>query len=116
MLLNFCLADMKNIKLKIILTLALAAYVLLLWLLPITCPIKALTGINCLGCGMTRAYICLLRLDFSGAFSYHFMFWSVPLLYLAFLKDGRLFNKKYLNVTFYIVIFVGFVINWFFGL
>ncbi len=37
----------------------------------ITCPIKYITGISCLGCGMTRAWISVLHLDLKGAFYYH---------------------------------------------
>ena len=44
----------------------IALYVAL-HLIGITCPIKYLTGISCPGCGMSRAYICLLRLDIRGA-------------------------------------------------
>lgn len=37
----------------------------------IGCPIRFATGISCPGCGMTRAWIALLRLDFSAAFHDH---------------------------------------------
>ncbi|MDO5518147.1 MAG: DUF2752 domain-containing protein [Clostridium sp.] len=37
----------------------------------IGCPIKFLTGVSCAGCGMTRAWICLLNLDVKGALYYH---------------------------------------------
>ena len=42
-----------------------------LTILGIGCPIKYLTGISCAGCGMTRAWRCVLKLDFARAFSYH---------------------------------------------
>lgn len=44
-------------------------------LVGITCPIRFLTGISCAGCGMTRAWFSLLRLDLSASFSYHPLFW-----------------------------------------
>ena len=44
----------------------------------ITCPIKYITGISCAGCGMTRAWLCALRLDFAAALSYHPLFPLVP--------------------------------------
>ena len=37
----------------------------------ITCPIRFLTGISCPGCGMTRAWLSVLRLEFRSAFAYH---------------------------------------------
>lgn len=43
--------------------------------LGITCPILFLTGISCAGCGMSRAWMALLRLDVSAAFQYHPLFW-----------------------------------------
>lgn len=41
----------------------------------ITCPILYVTGISCAGCGMSRAWLCLLRGDLAGAFTYHPLFW-----------------------------------------
>ena len=40
----------------------------------VTCPIRFLTGISCAGCGMSRAWLSLLRLDLSAAFAYHPLF------------------------------------------
>ncbi len=41
----------------------------------ITCPIRFLTGISCAGCGMSRAWLSLLRLDVASAIAYHPLFW-----------------------------------------
>ncbi len=41
----------------------------------ITCPIKFFTGISCAGCGMSRAWLAVLRLDFASAFAFHPLFW-----------------------------------------
>lgn len=57
--------------------LALAA--LALYATGIGCPIKWLTGISCPGCGMTRAWLCVLRLDLYHALAYHPLFWMLPL-------------------------------------
>ena len=35
-------------------------------------------GLPCPGCGMTRAFFCLLHLDIKSAFYYHPLFWFVP--------------------------------------
>lgn len=37
----------------------------------VTCPIKYLTGVSCAGCGMSRAWLALLRGDLVAAFAYH---------------------------------------------
>lgn len=41
------------------------------------CPIKFFTGVSCPGCGMTRAMLAALRLDFGAALQYHPLFWAV---------------------------------------
>ena len=40
------------------------------------CILHLLTGLQCAGCGMTRAALALLRLDLAAAFSYHAL-WPV---------------------------------------
>ena len=84
----------KIILAKIMSKEAVAVYAVILYISPVACPILDLFGVHCLGCGMSRAVISVLRFDFSAAFSYHLMFWSLPLLYLCFLRDGKLFKNK----------------------
>lgn len=61
---------------------------LALYLLDIGCVFRLLTGIPCPGCGMTRAWLAALRLDFAAAFAYHPLFWAVPIAFvLAFVCD-----------------------------
>lgn len=45
------------------------------------CPFLFLWGIPCPGCGMTRAFLALLHLDFAAAFYYHPLF-PVVILYI----------------------------------
>ncbi len=108
------LKKIHNIPLKIAATVWILIYAVILYFSPINCIVLSLTGIPCLGCGMTRALISALKFDFAAAFSYHLMFWSVPLLYICFLLDGRLFKNKKCNLTFYLVILIGFITNWLF--
>lgn len=55
--------------------------------LGVTCPILYLTGISCAGCGMSRAWLSLLRLDLAGAVYYHPLFWlPVPAAALLLLR------------------------------
>lgn len=58
--------------------------ILLFMILGIPCPIKLLTGINCAGCGITRSYKSLLRLDLIAAFEFHPIFWVVPIAIVCF--------------------------------
>ena len=49
--------------------------VLLLIVLFYHCPFRWIFGMDCPGCGMTRALLSALKLDFQAAFSYHPLFW-----------------------------------------
>lgn len=49
----------------------------------VLCPFRALTGLPCPGCGMTRAFLALGRLDFAGAWAYNPL--SLPLAALTLL-------------------------------
>ncbi|CUU46189.1 DUF2752 domain-containing protein [Clostridium beijerinckii] len=68
----------------------------------IGCPIRFLTGISCAGCGMTRAWICLLHLDIRGAFYYHPLF-IMPAIYLFIF----IFKNKISKSTFNFLIIIG---------
>ncbi|ARS42284.1 hypothetical protein CA265_22535 [Sphingobacteriaceae bacterium GW460-11-11-14-LB5] len=63
----------------------------------ITCPFKALTGIDCPGCGFQRSFIALLQGDLSKSWSLYpptipllFLFISAGLLYKLQIKKGPL--------------------------
>ena len=102
----------KNIKEKIIITLAFCTYIGVLWILQAPCIIKLITGIPCPGCYITRGVLAALRLDFVTAWNYHPMFWSIPVLYLYYLFDGKLFKNRFLNSGLIAVIIIGFFANW----
>ena len=58
--------DIKDMKWAVIL---ITAYFALGWkYLYSLCPVVVITGFPCPGCGLTRAGVRLLRLDFAGAF------------------------------------------------
>jgi hypothetical protein len=72
-------------------------YLILESVFGITCPILFLTGISCAGCGMSRAWFCVLRMDFTGAFRYHPLFWILPIGIMLFLfwdKIPKKINRK----------------------
>ncbi len=62
---------------------AVAIFYGVLFALGVTCPIKALTGVSCPGCGMTRAWLSLLRGDLAAAWDYHPLF-ALPAIALPF--------------------------------
>ncbi|MBQ3573415.1 MAG: DUF2752 domain-containing protein [Clostridia bacterium] len=78
----------------------------------VRCVWDYLFGIECPGCGMTRAYLALFRLDFKSAFEHHPMFWSVPIIFLCILFDGKIFKNKVLNYLLISAIGCGFLINY----
>lgn len=74
---------------------ALFAAWLALYLLDIGCVFRLMTGIPCPGCGMTRAWLAALRLDFAAAFAYHPLFWVVPIAFvLAFVREKMASSKQ----------------------
>ncbi len=72
------------------------------------CPIKFLTGISCGGCGMSRAWLCALRLDFAGAMEYHPLFWSVIPMVLVIIFGHRF--PRLAKVSFAIIILLFLVV------
>ena len=61
------------------------------------CPAKKIFGIDCPGCGLTRACLSALRLDFRTAFEYHPLFWlfGARLVYFIFYEQ----IKKRLKIS-----------------
>lgn len=99
-------------KNKLALTAAFGGIVLVMYAVKAGCLIERLTGIICPGCGLTRAVLAIARLEVRQAFSWHPMVWSLPVLYLFFLYDGRLFRRAWINRVILGVIAAGFLINW----
>lgn len=106
------LKNIKNIKTKLAVTLGYLLCVAFLYKLGASCVFETVLHIPCPGCGMTRAILSAIKFDFVSAFHYHKMFWSVPILYLYFLFDGKLFTNKLLNRTVFILIAAGFIVFW----
>lgn len=52
------------------------------------CPIQRLTGIPCPACGMSRAWKCVLLLEFRHALEYHPLFWMAPWIVLLIVREG----------------------------
>lgn len=89
----------RNFRLKLIIF-ALCAAIIAVWVaFDLPCLIRSVTGFECLTCGMSRAWVSAFRLDFSKAFSYHPMFWSVPVFVFFLFYDCEPFKSKALNYT-----------------
>lgn len=80
----------------------IALFYLFIEALGVTCPIRFLTGISCAGCGMSRAWWSLLRLDLAQAAAYHPLFWlPVPAAVVLVFRERvpRWFYRGFLAVT-----------------
>ncbi len=81
-----------------LLLIGLCVLFLILWyILEFPCLVRYFTGLICPACGMTRAWLAAIQLNLAEAFSFHPMFWSVPVLVFYFIYDGHLFPNKKLN-------------------
>ena len=101
-----------HLKRKILLFCLFGCFLGLWMWLEIPCIPRLLTGVICPGCGMSRAWSSFLHLDLRQAFYYHPMFWSVPLLALYILYDGKLFLRPRLNTGILILLLVGYAVSY----
>ena len=105
-----------NLKDKLITCAMLAVVLGVLYAFQLPCPVRYLLHVPCPGCGMSRAYVHVLHLDFYSAFRMHPMFWSMPLLAVYYFADWRLFKRKWLDRGMLALIGIGFLVNWIFQL
>ena len=77
----------KNLKYHLFLIFTITLFLLFLWFSGYRCPLLFFFGIPCPFCGMTRAFLCVLRGDLLTAFYFHPL-WPVVLgLILTFLLN-----------------------------
>ncbi|MCR4705822.1 MAG: DUF2752 domain-containing protein [Lachnospiraceae bacterium] len=107
--------DSKKHELKdlIMLILALLLVFTIFDALGIGCPIRFVTGVSCMGCGMSRAWIALLHLDLKSAYCYHPLFWVPALFVPAYLLRERIPEKikRYLLYAVIILFTVVYIIR-----
>ena len=97
-----------------LLILAACGAVLGVWVLLFGfCPIRAVTGVICPSCGMSRAWLAALRLDLGAAFSHHPMFWIVPAVAALWLFDFQPLPSKRANAWLLAALGIGFAVCYF---
>lgn len=105
-----------NLKFKFAFTVIYLLIIIVASKLGLPCIFIGTIGIPCPGCGMTRALKAALKLNFSKAFSFHWMFWALPIMYIYFLWEGRLFEDRRIDKAIWCVIGIGFLANWIYRL
>ena len=109
---DMTMRKITEIKNKLILTFTYITILVVLFFLKVPCIFKHFLGIECIGCGMTRAILSALKFDFKTAFMHHSMFWAIPIVYIYFLYDGKIIGKKIPDALVLIIILTGFILNW----
>lgn len=105
---------MKKNKYVIIKELLLKCAVILVLFFWYRCPIHFFTGMDCPGCGLTRAWKAAAILDFRTAFSFHPLFGVIGLeiVYFLFFKPltGKQLGKKTENAIIILTLILLFVV------
>ena len=101
-----------KLKEKLIYCGIILAVIGVMYFFKIPCLFKLLLKIECPGCGMTRAYISLLHLDIKKAFAYNAMFWAVPVCFVFYLFDDKIFKKQWINDVILYAVYLGLFANW----
>ena len=78
---------MKHIKNFVFFTLACLIYLSVFeYFFGMICPFRIMFGFSCPGCGMSRAIIALLHLDFMQAIHYHPLVICIPFIIFLFFR------------------------------
>lgn len=94
--------EKKKLRKKILLFLIITAVLGVLIITGIyQCPFRAILGIPCPSCGLTRSYLHAARLDFKNAFYYHPL-WPVVgialVIFLLYQFNIYKFSKKFNSI------------------
>ena len=78
--------------------LLIAAMLLIILISDVGCVYKRMFGIDCPGCGMTRAWFSFFKGDLHQALVYHPLFWSVPIIFGVVIFEPYIKSKKVIPI------------------
>ena len=88
-----------NVKAEKILKYVAIAIGIVVVLFFFRCPIKLILGIDCPGCGMTRALKSVIMLDFKAAFNYHPMIFVIIPEAVYYVLSRYIIKKRFSEKT-----------------
>lgn len=72
-----------------------ALYAVIAWLIcRSTCIFKVIFGLPCPGCGLSRSFGAVFRLDFAEALRWHPLFGVIPLVLIAFVIKRLIYGRN----------------------
>ena len=95
------------IKNHIYIIFCIIAYMVITNITGIGCPIRRIIGIPCPACGITRSWLCVLKMDFEGAISFHPLFWFIPMYVLIMLHSNTKHIEKIPKWVYRLFVFIG---------
>lgn len=95
---------MKILRRHIFIFVIIAVYFIIGYILNITCPIKYIMDAPCPTCGMTRAMLALVRLDFKGYVQYNPMAFFMVIAVILLIHRNLLRKKKLVDWIFALVV------------
>ena len=104
------IGKIRHLPVKLILTAAYLAFAAIWYINDMPCVFHAALGVECPGCGTTRAWLAALGGDLSSAFKYNPLFWAAPVLYIFILYDGQLPGNKRLSRAILFTILAGYLL------
>lgn len=95
----------------------LVLLILIAYLLDAGCIFKKITGLSCPGCGMTRAWLSVLKGDIEMAFYYHPLFWMVAVVPFLILFRNRIAERHFnlILISFIVLLMLCYLIRLFTG-
>lgn len=114
----FCRIVLKRRIKKILFYHATVCIISLFLIFIYKCPFNYFFHIPCPGCGITRAYIAALHLDFKAAFEYHPLFFTVApiILYTAHRNVLKKHLRDIIESILFFIIFMLFIAIYIFRL